>query len=90
MKKRADSVPIDAAAAPAPAAGGQQLGFKMVFALFVIFMLVVSDAFTNSVIGLFGGAVERRTPTAWGVVLQGIFLVLGFIAADWLIGQGVL
>ena len=53
---------------------------KLLIALFIIFVLVTSEFFTNSVISGFGeNAVRCRHPTSWGTVLQGIFLVLFYI-----------
>ena len=66
-------------------------GAKAMLALFAMFVLVVSDVFTNSVLPLFGEkAVQGRSPTTWGVVLQGIFLVIGYAALLHLVDSGVL
>jgi len=88
-----DSVPLDAlsdgprAASPCLRAGS----LKPILALFLSFMLVVSDVFTHSVIAGFGeNAVKGRAPTSWGVVLQGISLVILYAVAAHLIGAGVL
>ena len=55
---------------------------KLLVALFISFLVVVSDVFTSAVIAGFGSnAVHGRTPTSWGVVLQGIFLVIFYILA---------
>jgi len=52
-------------------------GIKSLIILFILFLVVVSDVFTNSVIGCFGeNAVRCRVPTTWGIVLQGICLVV--------------
>ena len=64
---------------------------KLLLALFVVFVLVVSEPFTNSVLAGFGEkAVRCRSPTSWGVVLQGIFLVVFYCLALYLIDRGVL
>jgi hypothetical protein len=64
---------------------------KLILALFVIFVLVVSDVFTNSVLAGFGEkAVKGRRPTAWGTVLQGILLVIFYILAVYLINHRIL
>lgn len=60
---------------------GKLLNFKILIAIFVMFALVVSDVFTDNVISGFRGAVECRTPTPFGVVLQGIFLVIFYVLA---------
>jgi hypothetical protein len=65
-------------------------GLKIIVALFLLFVVVVSDAFTNTVISAFGQkAVRGRSPTAWGVVLQGIFLVIGYVLLLYLIDRGI-
>jgi hypothetical protein len=64
---------------------------KLFIVLFVIFIIVVSDVFTNSVISKFGdSAVVGRSPTAWGTVLQGIFLVIFYIIAIYLTEHNIL
>ena len=85
----ADSVPL---AAPDNDDGKKNSGpppprlrvanLKLLVALFISFLIVVSDVFTGAVIAGFGSnAVHGRTPTSWGVVLQGIFLVIFYILA---------
>ncbi len=64
---------------------------KVLISLFFIFVVVVSDAFTNSVLSGFGdSAVRCRSPTSWGVVLQGIFLVIFYILSLYLIENRIL
>jgi hypothetical protein len=85
----ADSVPLDSLkedvarnkSAPRLSVGN----LKLIFALFIIFVIVVSEVFTNSIIAGFGEkAVRCRRPTSWGVVLQGIFLVFFYAIALYL------
>lgn len=86
----ADSVPLTVDDGE-PGGDARAPGLKGLLALFVIFLVVVSDVFTNSVISGFGAsAVRGREPTTWGIALQGIFLVIGYSLATYLIGQGVL
>ncbi|MDE2097748.1 MAG: hypothetical protein KGL39_10905 [Patescibacteria group bacterium] len=92
-----DGVPIDQIAASAPDAakkGGvtrkQVAGLKTIVLLFLSFLLVVSDVFTNNVVSLFRGSVKARAPTSYGIVLQGIFLVLFFILAIHLSEVGII
>ena len=92
-----DSVPLaELANGPPPtgaAPGGSPLpyNFKLLLSLFLTFILVVSDVFTNSILSSFGEkAVMGRTPTMWGIVLQGIFLVIGYAIATYLIRHGIL
>ena len=92
----ADSVPLDL-----PAGGPeyseaahekprlQVSNIKLLISLFVIFMFVVSDVFTGNVVAGFGeSAVHGSSPTTWGVVLQGIFLVIFYILAVYLTEHG--
>jgi hypothetical protein len=87
-----DSVALDSLVGGAPDSSGGKgngpsskvkklLNFKILIAIFVLFALVVSDVFTNNVISGFRGAVQCRTPTSYGVVLQGIFLVIFYVLA---------
>ena len=96
-----DSVSLDEAGEPADAGDelwrgktgrprARSANLKIVISLFLLFVLVVSDVFTSSVIGGFSGAVRCRTPTSWGIVLQGVFLVIFFILAVHLIDSNVL
>lgn len=64
---------------------------KLIIALFIIFIIVVSDVFTNSVITCFGEKTMcGRNPTSWGIVLQGIFLVIFYVIAIYLIEHQIL
>lgn len=90
-----DSVPLDASFEDAGGRGKGSPRFnagnlKLLLALFIMFVIVVSDPFTNSVLAGFGGkAVRCRSPTSWGIVLQGLFLVIGYILMLYLIDRGV-
>ena len=75
---RADKKTPRGGAAPA-------LNLKKMIALFLIYILVVSNVITNNVIANFGGAVEGRHPTAYGTCLQGILLVLFYILVNHLV-----
>jgi hypothetical protein len=80
-----DSVPLAPlrASAPAPASA---VGLKLLCILFILYLLVTSDVFTNNVVAGFGEkAVRCRTPTSWGTVLQGVFLVVFYVLAAYLI-----
>jgi hypothetical protein len=64
---------------------------KLLISLFLIFVVVVSDVFTDSVISGFGEkAVRGRSLTSWGVALQGIFLVIFYILAVYLTENHIL
>jgi hypothetical protein len=88
----ADSVPLDVGSGgPSRVPRPGVANLKLILALFLIFVVVVSDVFTNSIIAGFGEkAVRCRSPTSWGVVLQGIFVVIGYILALYLIEHRVL
>ena len=52
---------------------------RQLITLFCIFLIAVSDFFTNNVIAKCGKkTMQGRYPSAWGVVLQGIFIVVSF------------
>ena len=90
----ADAVALDAIADKAGGPGdGKKWGFpkvKILVALFIIFILVQSELFVNNVVGSFRGGVSGRTPTTYGVAVQGVFLVLFYILAVYLIDHGAL
>lgn len=91
-----DSVSLETLASAAGAGGAKEprlrmANLKLLVALFLLFVVVVSDVFTNSVLAGFGEkAVRCRAPTSWGVVLQGIFLVILYILAIYLSEHGIL
>ena len=88
-----DSVPLDTFSDVEDKHGGGKeprlrvANVKLLVTLFIIFIVVVSDVFTNS----FGEkAVRGRSTTAWGVVLQGIFLVIFYVLAVYLTEHNIL
>ena len=90
-----DAVSIDDAAGAGPATPKKMKklgpgGIKVVLALFLCFLLVVSSIFTNGVLSWFGGAVRCRNPTSFGTVLQGTFLVIFYIITIHLIENRVI
>lgn len=81
----ADSVSIAAlvgaaapgAAAPGAAAPVAVASIRNLVIIFVLFLLVVSDFFTNNVIAKIGKkTMNGRAPSAFGVVLQGTALTI--------------
>jgi hypothetical protein len=68
----------------------QNIPYKWLLCLFAVFMIVSSDMFIVRVLASFEGAVNLRSPTNWGTILQGLFLVLAMLLADGLIRQGVI
>jgi hypothetical protein len=65
-------------------------GLGALAGLFILFLLVTSDGFVDSVIGLFQGGTVARTPTAYGTVLQGIFLVVLYALGHLLLDKGII
>ena len=90
MVVASDAVPIeDPCPASPPPPGG--VGLKLLAVLFILFLVVVSNAFTEGIIARFGPkAMSGRSPTAWGVVLQGFSLTGLFALATYLTGQHIL
>jgi len=86
-----DAVPIDAGLELPECHQSFGQGLKSALALLLLFLAVVSDAFITHVLSGFGDkAVRGRAPTPWGVVLQGIFLVLMFTMATYLVDRHVI
>lgn len=80
-----DSEPLVPAAPAAAELRLRPANFKLVASLFFLFLTVVSEAFTGGVIARFGPKARvGRSLTAWGTVLQGIFLVLGYLVLAYL------
>lgn len=66
-------------------------GVRSLLYLFLLFLLVVSGPFVDSVLASFGdSAVQGRDPTNWGTIIQGIFLVVGYALIIYLGEQSVL
>lgn len=58
--------------------------------LFIVFLLLSSDVFIDQALSRFNGAVDAGIPTSIGVVIQGIFLVVGYILIDTLTASAIL
>jgi hypothetical protein len=53
---------------------------KVIVLVFLAFLVVSSEGFLTGAISLFGqSAMCGRSPTAWGVVLQGLFFVFFYM-----------
>lgn len=63
--------------------------YKLFLLMFLTFIGLSTDVFINRVLSNFSGAVEGTTPTSWGTVLQGIFLVIACLIFDLLIRMEV-
>ena len=67
-----------------------KIKYKFLALIFVMFIFISSDVFNERILSNFDSAVEVRTVTNYGIMLQGIFFVLGFIVLEILIDQGIL
>lgn len=85
----AGGVPTTASKAPAPAAGAASV--RNLVIIFVLFLLVVSDFFSNNVIAKLGKkTMNGRIPTAFGVVLQGTALTILYALMTYLESKQIL
>jgi len=64
--------------------------WKFMGLLLIVFVFLNSDIFVNRILSTFNGAVNYKYPTSYGVVLQGIFLVIAMISIDVMIQQSVI
>lgn len=62
-----------------------EINYKLVFFLFMIFLLLSSDVFLAQILSNINGAMELNTVTTYGTIIQGLFLILFYIIADMLI-----
>ena len=97
--KRADvpAAKMDATKTPAGVAAAKtdavvkKTSIRNLLILFLLFLVIVSDFFANHVISKFGQKTMRgRAPSSWGVVLQGLFLVIGYAVLSHLDEQQIL
>jgi hypothetical protein len=58
--------------------------------MLMLFLFLSSDVFIGRVLTPFSGAVDFKTPTSYGVMLQGLFLVLFMTMLDALIKQKII
>lgn len=64
--------------------------WKFMGLMIIIFIFLNSDIFINRILSTFSGAVNYKYATSYGVVLQGIFLVIIMICIDVLVRQNVI
>lgn len=93
-----DSTPIDGAVC----AGGDSsllslavhaltnIPYKSYFFLFVLFILITSDVVVATILKKFNGATVNDSIAPYGVVIQGIMLVIGYASLNYLIGIDVI
>lgn len=68
----------------------EPMGVKSLFILFIVFLFVVSDIYTNFVISQFKGATDERNVTDYGIILQGISVVILFTMLEYMRSYNIL
>lgn len=63
---------------------------KLIVFIFLIFVAICSDMFSEHVLSRFNGTVDGRVPNTKGTLIQGVFLVLFYIMADILVQYGII
>lgn len=67
--------------------------YKMLMFLFILFIFVTSDVFNGTLLKKIDGAIsqdDHLSATPYGVVIQGIVLVIAFSVLQFLIEKNVL
>jgi capsule polysaccharide export protein KpsE/RkpR len=82
-----DSIPLKK---PAFSDENPTISVKSILILFILFLFVVSDVYTNSVLCNVSGALTERNPTNLGIILQGVSLVVLFVLANYLVKSNIL
>lgn len=67
--------------------GGIQ--YKLFLLMFIAFLVVSSDMFVGRALARINGAVDMKTPTSYGTLLQGIAMIFAVLIMDALIRVGV-
>jgi hypothetical protein len=64
---------------------------KLIIMLFLWFIFIVSDIFRDSILAEIGPqALKGREITSWGIIVQGIFLIIGYILLVYLTEHEIL
>ena len=88
-----DSIPLEKIAVNSGFLGcdpSVTTNMKSLSILFILFLFVLSDIYTNSILCSIPGATSERNATNTGIMLQGISLVIFFILANLLITNEIL
>jgi|TARA_R110002153_G_scaffold273997_3_gene446451 hypothetical protein len=64
--------------------------YKLIAFIFIFFIILSSSTFIDRVLTNFSGAVDGHDVKNWGIILQGLFLVMSTIAIDALIKNNML
>ena len=67
-----------------------KIQFKLLIFIFIMFVFLSSDVFVDRILSNFDGAVELHAVSNYGIMLQGIFMVLGYVVLQILIDQSIL
>ncbi|QKE50414.1 hypothetical protein F-VV10_0294 [Faustovirus] len=60
----------------------QQLDIKQAFIIFILLIFVQSDLFYEHFLGMFAGALDMKSITNYGVIIQGIVLSFLFLVSN--------
>lgn len=59
-----------------------KIPLQMMILLYIIYILISSDIFYNRVLSRINGATTLTSITSYGVLVQGIFLVVAYMIFD--------
>ena len=69
----------------------KNLNWKLIIAIMLIFIFISSDIFVENVLSRFSDTIEDMgTPTNKGIIIQSIFMVLGYMTIDLLIQANII
>ncbi len=54
--------------------------YKKYLILFILFVFIVSDTFIDNVLANFGNTLIGRKVTPWGIIIQGLILIIAYAA----------
>lgn len=63
---------------------------KFALIMYIIYLVINSDVFVNRVLTAFAGATQYGYASTWGVMIQGMFMVIAMILVDGLMRQGLI
>lgn len=58
------------------------ISYKLIFFLFMAFLFISSDVFSNNVLSKIDGAIELNDVTTYGTIVQGVILILFYLTID--------
>lgn len=56
--------------------------YKLFMLIFLMFIILSTDVFVNRILSKFKGATEVKVIQSWGVMIQGLFLLISMITLD--------